>query len=181
MGPDGGEAFDGIPYWYYFLYPFLCCIRLAQPCVSFIKFIFQFLFGFQVDSNYWIYWKLVSFILEIIFELSCWFRWLIWIASLHFGYYLARILVLPLVIFYSIFGYAKFYNKKGHEPSSRRSKRIFFNKMAAYDRRLMLLSAYMLYEHMAPFFSLRCLRNSYFLFPFEVHLLNQHMLPSLCG
>ena len=117
---------DGIPYWYYFIYPFLCCIRLAQPCVSFINFIFQFLFGFQVDNNYWIYWKLVSFILEIIFELSCWFKWLIWIAIFHFGYYLARILVLPLVIFYSIFGYAKFYNKKGHEPSSRRSKRIFF-------------------------------------------------------
>ena len=91
---------------------------------------------------------------------------------MHFGYYLARILVLPLVIFYSIFGYAKFYNKKGHEPSSRRSKRFFF-KFATYDIRLMLLSAYMLFEHMAPFFSLRCLGNSYFWFPFVIQLFGE--------
>ena len=146
MGPDDGEVQDGIPYWYYFMFPFLCCIRLAQPCLSILKFWLNYIFGtnFEVGFSYWCYWKFLSFILDVIFELSCWFKWLIWIFSYFSGYFLVRLLVLPSAIFYSVFGYSNFYNKKGNEPSTRQSRRKFTHKFEAYDKRLMLLSAYML-------------------------------------
>ena len=132
-----------------------------------------------MDSNCWIFWKILAFIYELIFEISCWFRWLVWISTFYICYFLARLLVSPSVVFYSIFGYASLYHKEENAPSTRRSKRQFASKYEAYDRRLMLLSAYMLFEHMAPFFSLRCLGNSYFWFPFGGHLFNENILPSL--
>ena len=93
--------------------------------------------------------------------------------------YMARLLVLPPAILYSVFGYSNFYTKKDNMPTDRLFRRNFKQKFWADDRRLMLLSAYMLFECMAPFFSLKCLRNFYFWFPFDQHLFYEHVIPIL--
>ena len=178
MGPDVGEANKGIPFWYYFWFPLLCCVRMAQPFVSIFSFIFHFILGsnYQVHISYCYYWKSVAFILAFIFEISNWFRWLIWISSIYIGYYLVEILVFPLVIFYTVYGYEEFFTKMSYDSSTRRNKRRNFQKFKAYDRRLLIFSEYMLYEYMAPFFSLRRLGNSYFWFPFHSHLVCQNLI-----
>ena len=183
MGPDGGEAHDGMTYWcYYSLYPFLCCIRLAQTCISILSFFLHLSFGtrFQVDRSYWFYWKLVVLATRFFFEMSCWFRWLVWIATYYNVYYVTRLLVIPLAMFYSVFGYKEFYNKRSNEPATRRNRRNFGSTLEVFDRRLMLLSAYMLFECMVSFFSLRCLGNSYFWFPFDKNLIYEYMIPLIC-
>ena len=89
-------------------------------------------------------------------------------------------MVSPPSIFCSVFGYSNIYKKQSNEPSNWHFRRNIKQKFEAYDRRLMLLSACMLFECMASFFlSLKCLANSYFWFPFHQHLFYEHVIPIL--
>ena len=179
MGPDDGETHDGIPYWYYFLFPFVCCIRLAQPLISIFTLLFSLTFyaDITVDTNTSILWIVLAFFMECEHELSCWFHWLIWTATYFIGYHFSSLFVVPLASFYSVFGYSSLYSRRSFTPSSRPLKRRSGPVLGAFDRRLLLFSAYMLFEHMSPFFSSRCLGNSYYWFPFQADLMHRYVSP----
>ena len=148
-GPSCGASSEGIPFWYYFFFPFLAGTRMALFLASVFKFLLGLYFGENNQLENFYYWSnsFDSVIISFSWELLTWLKFLFWLGS----YYVIEVLTMLLAANYAIF--IAFYGN----PITKCNKEKFCSRrcfrrggkmpLQAYHRDLMVLSCLVIREN----------------------------------
>ena len=162
-----GAGREGIPFWYYFFFPFLVGTRMAQFIVSVFKFLVCLYIGdddnqmgnFYTWSN-----SFDSVMISFSWELLTWLKFLFWLGSYYVIELLTKLLAASYAIFIAFYGNPVTRCNKEKFCSTRFFRMGGKSPLQAYHRDLMVLSCLMIREDWAPFFC-RPFLDNYIYFP----------------
>ena len=160
VGPNI-ENNDAVYLWYYFCFPVIVFIRMAQTLFSIARLLIGLLLN---DESAWctihcLVWMIIDASILFCLELSSLFRWLVWISSI------VNLMIIERYVglIYSLFLMLLCDKRLKTEQFSRQYRRnTHLCTLGTSDERLMLLSGIRIYASLALFTLMRCIRCSPF-------------------
>ena len=106
MGPEQGEANDGVPWIYFYFLPVVALFRMALTLQSPILFFLKYLFGCKEENELVVQfgWKILFHTMHFSWELLAWLKLLLWLTTYYLLTSLDFFICGSYVIFLSVYG-----------------------------------------------------------------------------
>ena len=167
MGPEQGEANDGVPWCYYFCLPALALFWMALTLQSPLLFFLKYLFGCKKENELVVQfgWKILFYTMHFSWELLAWLKFLLWLTTYYLLTSFEFIICGSYSIFLSVYGNEHFNCSSLHRRSTRKLRRhSLIVPMAAVNEIFMVLCCIRIHADRAHYF-VHTILDNYLLFP----------------
>ena len=168
MGPEQGEANDGVPWIYFYFLPVVALFRMALTLQSPILFFLKYIFGCERENELVVMfsWKILFFWMHFSWELLAWLKFLLWLASYYVLTFFEFFICGSYIIFLSVYG-NEFCNGSSLRRRSRRKLRrhsTIVPLLAINEIFVVLTGCIRIFKDWAHYF-VRMISDTYLLFP----------------